>query len=108
MKIYIFIQYLFFYASISTPIDFIHSFDPNTHEHTPQVHSAAIFGLLIPLMQNDDCAIERSSGIWTMGTYVMSVVITVVTAKAGLCFMSWTWMHFASLAVSLLLYHGMP
>eukprot|EP01061_Rhynchopus_euleeides_P013410 TRINITY_DN23412_c0_g1_i1.p1 TRINITY_DN23412_c0_g1~~TRINITY_DN23412_c0_g1_i1.p1 ORF type:complete len:1394 (+),score=447.74 TRINITY_DN23412_c0_g1_i1:574-4182(+) len=68
------------------------------------VHSGVIFGFLFPMMQNDDST-YRSSGIWTAGTYVMAAAITMVTAKAGLCFMSWTWLHFASLVLSLLLYH---
>eukprot|EP01064_Diplonema_japonicum_P021924 TRINITY_DN3151_c6_g1_i1.p1 TRINITY_DN3151_c6_g1~~TRINITY_DN3151_c6_g1_i1.p1 ORF type:complete len:1296 (+),score=157.47 TRINITY_DN3151_c6_g1_i1:115-4002(+) len=69
------------------------------------IHSAIIFGFMVPTMQNDDVAEERTSGIWTHGSYVMSFVISAVLAKSALLFMSWTWIHFASIILSFVAYH---
>eukprot|EP01059_Diplonema_ambulator_P033251 TRINITY_DN6877_c0_g1_i4.p1 TRINITY_DN6877_c0_g1~~TRINITY_DN6877_c0_g1_i4.p1 ORF type:complete len:1050 (+),score=279.10 TRINITY_DN6877_c0_g1_i4:106-3255(+) len=71
------------------------------------IHSAVIFGFMVPTMQNDDVAIYKTSGIWTHGSYIMSFVVSGVLAKSGLLFMSWTWLHFASILLSLLGYHRM-
>eukprot|EP01060_Flectonema_neradi_P034818 TRINITY_DN6234_c0_g1_i2.p1 TRINITY_DN6234_c0_g1~~TRINITY_DN6234_c0_g1_i2.p1 ORF type:complete len:1050 (+),score=201.27 TRINITY_DN6234_c0_g1_i2:167-3316(+) len=71
------------------------------------IHTAVIFGLILPSMQRDDTAGFRSSGIFTHGTYVMSAVICVVLAKASLTFMSWTWIHLVSIIISFVGYFGM-
>ena len=71
------------------------------------IHTAVIFGLILPSMQRDDTAGARTSGIFTHGTYVMSTVISVVLAKASLTFMSWTWVHLLSIVLSFAGYHGL-
>jgi phospholipid-transporting ATPase len=46
----------------------------------------------------------RNAGLWASGTVMMNTLLAVVSCQAALTFLSWTWFHFLSIAVSFVLY----
>lgn len=46
----------------------------------------------------------RSGGLWSSGTIMMNILLSVVTLQGALTFLSWTWIHFLSLVLSFAFY----
>jgi len=48
----------------------------------------------------------RDAGMWFDGTTLCNTLLLVVNAQAALAFLSWTWLHVASLVLSFVAYYG--
>ena len=48
----------------------------------------------------------RDTGMWFDGTTLCNTLLLVVNAQAALAFLSWTWLHAASIVLSFVAYYG--
>lgn len=68
-------------------------------------HATIIFyGCYRGAMQNDIVKDGREGGLWVSATTMMSTMLCVVTFQAALSFLSWTYVHLASILLSFLAY----